>query len=458
MDKCFFKLSVSGALAVLAAQLSHATLVAYFPVDSATDSSNFLDDIIDDPTHGTTNGTSANNNASIIFDAFRGGDVLSTVEGHRFSAGTQDIDLTLGFTWSLWVKVNSSNLSDSGADVIIGTRQGNATATSTTAWHKMDLGGISAWNGSELTYTNLADDTWHHIAYTGDTTSREIWIDGVMVKSDTSIVVNTIARNLEIGGSSQFSEDVTGLYDDIAIWNEKLSNNRIIELAAGASVIELPNLSLQVDRTTGQTTILGIAQGNTQINYYEITSAGNSLTSTGWNSLADQDFEGNGPANGSGNGWEETGGSGVGAIAEAYLLGSSTIGTNAQVSIGAAYNTSIDAQDLVFLYRSELGLIYEGTVSYINSAILGDTDNDGDVDDSDLGTSFANYTGPIGAAGGKTAADGDTDNDGDVDDSDLGTSFSNYTGPLGPTNVPEPASILLLGAAGALGLSRRRQR
>ncbi|MFN3168991.1 MAG: PEP-CTERM sorting domain-containing protein [Phycisphaeraceae bacterium] len=86
----------------------------------------------------------------------------------------------------------------------------------------------------------------------------------------------------------------------------------------------------------------------------------------------------------------------------------------------------------------------------------GDTDGDGDIDDSDLGTSFSQYTGPTGIAGGRNALDGDADGDGDVDDSDLGTAFSGYTGPLGPGSVPEPTSLALIGLGG-LALIRRRR-
>ena len=90
-------------------------------------------------------------------------------------------------------------------------------------------------------------------------------------------------------------------------------------------------------------------------------------------------------------------------------------------------------------------------------ATPGDADGDGDIDDSDLGTAFANYTGPVGAPGSKFADQGDTDGDGDIDDSDLGTAFAAYSGPLSPTNVPEPTT-LGLGAIGMLIGMRRAGR
>ena len=96
-----------------------------------------------------------------------------------------------------------------------------------------------------------------------------------------------------------------------------------------------------------------------------------------------------------------------------------------------------------------------GDTSWITVSFLaGDTDGDGDVDDSDLGALFANYTGP--GATGMGFYDGDTDGDGDVDDSDMGTAFANYTGPLGPTDVPEPTAAIALLAG--IGLCFRRRR
>ena len=210
---------------------ANAALVAYFPINSATDSSNFIDDIIDDPSHGVTDGTSSNNNGGIFNDPVRG-DVLSTVQGHRMTAGTQDINLADGFTWSLWFRStgDQGNNNEGGADVIIGSRNG--------IWNKVQP--TSAQRFFNLSGYDVDDGDWHHMAFTGNSTvGGAMWIDGIRVATDATPHNNVQIVNdvFEIGGSSRFSEDAAGFIDDVAIWNEVISDQQIIDLASGAAVL-----------------------------------------------------------------------------------------------------------------------------------------------------------------------------------------------------------------------------
>lgn len=225
------------AVSALAVGSADAGLVAHFPVDAATDSSTFLNDVIDDPTHGVTDGTSNNTNGAIVVDPLRG-DVLQTVQGHRFTAGTQDIDLSEGFGWSLWFKSPSANFNndESGADVIIGSRNGIWNKVQPTATQRFfDLGGY-----------NIDDGAWHHIAYVGDSADGgAIWIDGALVATDATPFNNTQTVNdvMEIGGSSRFSEDVDGFIDEIRIFDHRLTESEIQALSA-PTVIPAPSAML----------------------------------------------------------------------------------------------------------------------------------------------------------------------------------------------------------------------
>jgi len=211
-------------------------------------------------------------------------------------------------------------------------------------------------------------------------------------------------------------------------------------------------LTLRVDPVTGVTTLLGDPTRVIAINYYEITSAGHSLDAVNWSSLADQDFEGGGPPNGTGNGWEEAGGSGSHALAEAYLLGDSTFARNQLVSLGKGYNPEVNAKDLVFTYCTNNGQIVDGLVEYVTSVLPGDANWDGVVDAADYIALKRNF----GRASGARYKDGDFNGDHAVDWNDLQTLMGNFgaRGVGSAPAAPEPATLGLL-ALLALSLPKR---
>ena len=70
------------------------------------------------------------------------------------------------------------------------------------------------------------------------------------------------------------------------------------------------------------------------IDYYEITSATGALNATAWNSFQEQNLAGFPAGNGSGNGWEQFGGSSSSVIGESYLTGNSAVANNAAIEPG----------------------------------------------------------------------------------------------------------------------------
>jgi len=206
---------------VLFANTGHATLVAYWPLNDGAAGSAVTgaDDLIDDPTHPATDATLSGSGGTWVNDAIRG-IVFSTTANDHLDAGTQGI--TGDFTWSLWVKTTEDS-----NNVIIGTRDGNP-------WNKLTTRKLENWAPVNPSTTNwgILDDEWHHMAVRRSGSSVNVYVDGAQ-NGGTATKVGGFNGPLEIGGASNFSEEITGLMSDVGIWNQALAEWQIEGLANG---------------------------------------------------------------------------------------------------------------------------------------------------------------------------------------------------------------------------------
>jgi hypothetical protein len=147
--------------------------------------------------------------------------------------------------------------------------------------------------------------------------------------------------------------------------------------------ISVPFLGATVDRSNGSITLSNASSVPVDFDFYQFSSASNSLDDDAWNSLSEQNFQPSGA--GAHQKWQEAGGSSSAAIAEVYLDGNSTLSASTSQSIGAAYNNLINGEDLVFQYRLVTGELRTGFVNYIGIApgLAGDFNDDGKVDAAD---------------------------------------------------------------------------
>ncbi|MGC6580893.1 MAG: LamG-like jellyroll fold domain-containing protein [Akkermansiaceae bacterium] len=166
----------------------------------------------------------------------------------RISSPEDDLPITkhLAYTISMWVKIEGaaqndlrifsegSTLSDTPL-YNLGTHNQGADGT---------LDSYIRPNGGpahEYTFGTPLDNTWRHIAVTGNdhTDTLQVYIDGVLDESNITFrsLVDSGMDTTSLGGilRANPSHWVTGLIDDVALWNKVLSPNEISALAAGAS-------------------------------------------------------------------------------------------------------------------------------------------------------------------------------------------------------------------------------
>jgi hypothetical protein len=211
-------------------------------------------------------------------------------------------------------------------------------------------------------------------------------------------------------------------------------------------------LTLEVNTVTGRVRLVNNVQSGIDFDLYRIESAAGSLNvEGGWNSLENPASNPPGfpSGSGAGNGWEELGNLSNKLVAEAFLLGASTLAPGQAITLGALFDTA-GVADLSLRYRTPSGALVEVPATYVANPAA-DFNNNGVVGSADFALWQSSF-------GNGFAADADQDGDAD------GQDFLTWQQQLGASavppavSVPEPAAAILwlLGAFG--GLSHRRCR
>jgi hypothetical protein len=265
---------------------------------------------------------------------------------------------------------------------------------------------------------------------------------------------NSIANVMSMTFGPVTLDDADGLLN---------ADDEVVIFGLAGQVVQAPALSLEVNTATGHIRFINSTATTLDLTGYEITSAAGSLNVAGWNSFSDQNLNpvdgpdvGSVPGDGAGETWDEAAGASNLALQEGFLLGSSIVPAGESLSIGAAYNTAIDARDLAVNVRRGDSSLVPLLVEYIETSIPGDFDGDLDVDGNDLSVWKANF--------GSTAAgplSGDADADSDADGHDF-LVWQQNLGIVQAVVMPEPGAVALAAMAGLImtvsGRAMRPQR
>jgi hypothetical protein len=222
-------------------------------------------------------------------------------------------------------------------------------------------------------------------------------------------------------------------------------DNVDFQIAAAADEL----MFLTIDKNSGAVRVRNETGEPVAFDYYEITSVSGALATASWNSLQDQNLPGFPAGNGTGNGWEQFGGSDSDVIGESFLTGNSSLANNAEISLGNAFNPA-GARDLVFRYGRLTSSVQ----------IPGDYNTNGAVDAADYVLWRENLNQSVtlpndSTPGMVTQADYDVwranfgRSGGPAGPSTLTTGFIRYVtagaGLGSSSGVPEPATVIFIG-------------
>jgi hypothetical protein len=141
---------------------------------------------------------------------------------------------TLPLTITAWVKTGQRNgtYRTIVAKYDANARQGYALA--------LDNGRVSAWyyansanylwdGGAGLNQRFIADDRWHHVAYTADSSGGRIYIDGALANTHSWVGTPGPTQTSAIPGFGAYSGSLrlNGQLDEITVWQRALSADEL---------------------------------------------------------------------------------------------------------------------------------------------------------------------------------------------------------------------------------------
>ena len=226
---------------VIMVSTTHAELVGYWKFDGDfTDSSGNGNDgeLFGGSSYSDSVPDTLGNGQSVAFDG-----TVGTYGSINHGEGGIAITTVPSYTVSMWVQADGTI--DNADDRIfseaistdnnplfnMGTKDNGADGT-------VDLYVRNgAQTGHLFSNGEAFDDTWHHVAWVDNDGILDLYIDGVFDKQfDHSVIEAFTPDTTTIGGILRGTDccNFTGNIDDLAIWDEALSENDIAALASGA--------------------------------------------------------------------------------------------------------------------------------------------------------------------------------------------------------------------------------
>ncbi len=155
---------------------------------------------------------------------------LDGVDDYVNCGNPTDLQITGAFTLSVWMKLDSTV----GTQACAISKDNGTSERAFTLWSKIvNKPVFYIWNGA-TSYnvggtTNIADDTWHHVAVVYvPSTSIRIYVDGLLEGNNTTSIpasINNANYDFKIGEFAGSLFEFKGLMDEVAVFNSDQSAN-----------------------------------------------------------------------------------------------------------------------------------------------------------------------------------------------------------------------------------------